>query len=134
VKKLPPTVSAENAKQRLAALSGQVVNWDDGSDVSLRRELNRLSGELDRMRRLKSGSQLPSPVKVELDSLLMDLAAKGLFVVPLGQLEDWLEEAKISASTKWAWANEAASYVQTAPPQLADIWEFLRQIAKFFSR
>ncbi len=134
VKKLPPTVSSKNAKQRLVALSDQVVDWENGSDVSLRRELNRLSSELDRMRRLKSASQLPSPVKVELDSLLVELATKGLFVVPVGQLEDWFEEAKISASTKWAWANEAASYAQTATPQSGEIWEFLRRIVKFFIR
>lgn len=137
IRKLPPTVSEDETASILSRLAGQSYRWDQGEDRQLRGELSQLSGSLNRMRRLKSGGAiaLPEPLSTKLLEFIAHCQAEGLFLVPVGELEEWLAGRNINASKKkkWAWANEAAQYIHSHPEEDQDIWLFVQQLGDFLT-
>jgi len=135
IKDLPPTISATEVRARLQSALASEMSWEEGHDALLRTQLSETASALDRMRRLKRGgvSFLPPGIAVPTRELLADLARVGLFLVPVGELEEWLAGQRIVASrtNKWAWANEAASVVRRVGAQPADIWAFMREVGHF---
>jgi len=89
------------------------------------------------MRGLKRGgvATFADPLAAKLVCLLSSLRGIGIFLVPLGELEEWLNEEGIkeSKANKWAWANEAAMVIQTKGASAGDIWDFVREIGKYLS-
>lgn len=135
IRKLPPTIDETGCKERLTAMTLMRTDWSQGDDIPLRRDLTRLSNELDRMRRLKSGgiSNFPDAISVRLRDLIGWLKRYGVFLVPVGELEGWLagENIKASRANKWLWANEAAFVIQSKGPQQGDIWDFIREVGGY---
>jgi hypothetical protein len=138
VRKLPPTVDETTFKQRLLAISQMGTNWTNADDIPLRRDLNKLANDLDRMRRLKSGgiSNFPESISSHLRDLLNKLKTHGIFLVPVGELEGWLapEHIKSAKSNKWSWANEAAQVIQARGSQRGDIWDFVREVGSYLKQ
>jgi len=137
IKKLPPTVEIDEVRRKLTGLVPEGTTWQDEQDIDVRRELVRLSQQLDRMRRLKRGgvSALSDVIAEPFRQLLTALKEIGVFLVPGGELEDWLVEANIQESkeNKWAWANAAALYVQSRGATSGDIWDFIRSVGRYLS-
>lgn len=135
VKNLPPTISEGEFRNQLSELLTESTNWSDGHDESARKKLRQIAHRLDRMRRLKSLSSEPLPdhIKLPLEALISKLKATGLFVVPVGELEEWLPNRGITASkqNKWAWANEAASLIRNTTPENSDVWSFMDAIGDY---
>lgn len=138
IKKLPPTVEIEELRQLLTELMPKGKSWQDEQDIDVRKKLRRLSQQLDRMRRLKRGglSALPKDIADSFHKLLESLKESGVFLVPVGELEEWLADANIQESkeNKWAWANAAALYVQSQGATSGDIWDFVRDVGRYLSR
>ena len=129
VKALPPTISEKEVHAQLQDALQTDLDWDQDHDAALRRQLQQLARQLDRMRRLKATSSEPLPAAIQssLSRLLDALKCHGLFIVPVGELEGWLHNQDIKASKhhKWAWANEAAALVRKLGPQSDDVWRFI---------
>jgi hypothetical protein len=139
IQKLPPTISPDAVKERMEGLLGGEMNWAAGDDTRVARDLGSLASELVRMRRLKRGGleALPDDISAKLRELLHELEQVGIFLVPVGELEDWLQDQSIAASrtnNKWAWANEAVLAIQRSGPSTGDIWDFMRRVATFLKR
>lgn len=87
------------------------------------------------MRRLKRGGAASFPVDIanQFHSLLELLKRSGIFLVPVGELEEWLSHANIpeSKENKWAWANAAALYIQSHDARTDDIWGFVREVGTY---
>ncbi len=135
IKKLPPSISPEDVRKEVMEALPLDLDWNKDHDSILRSKLRRVANQLDRMRRLKRKSQsepLPEEIRKALDALIQKLLHIGLFVVPVGELEDWLSDQEIQASreNKWAWANEAAAMVRNLGARQNDIWEFMRAIGR----
>ncbi|OLE61783.1 MAG: hypothetical protein AUI36_11225, partial [Cyanobacteria bacterium 13_1_40CM_2_61_4] len=132
IKSLPPTIDPEDVKTRLAAAAALPSDWSQNHDLPLRSALQELAQQLDRMRRLKRGGvkTLPASLAGEVSSLIGKLSTIGIFVVPVGELEEWLADygVAISKHNKWAWANEAAVKVRQVGAQTADVWQFIRSV------
>lgn len=137
IKKLPPTIEPREVRSRLAELAGTSESWDGDADVALRRELSKIGSQLDRMRKLKRGglSSFPADQRAQLAELLSQLKACGVFLVPVGELEEWLPNEKIEESKdkKWAWANAAALHLQSTEGRQGDIWDFVRKVGEYLS-
>ena len=138
IRKLPPTIEPDEVKRRLTGLLEMSTHWADEEDIELRRELLRISQQLDRMRELKRGglSALPESIAKPLTELLSLLGACGVFLVPVGELEGWLASAGIQESrdNKWAWANAASMYIQSRGAHPGDVWDFIRDVGRYLSR
>src|SRR5262249_37358655 len=124
IRKLPPTVSAEEVSRELNTLICSSMDWAKGQDLELKRSLTRLAIQLDRMRRLKKGGVIayPNPLASTISDLLVKLKQVGLFLVHVGELEEWLRSENISVSKakKWAWANAAAEQILSLGAQQGD--------------
>jgi hypothetical protein len=138
IKQLPPTVAESEVKAQLESASGQEMDWVKNTDAPLRQTLLGLAHSLDRMGRLKRGGlgALPQEIAKPLKVLIDDLMDLGLFLVPVGELEEWLVGESITASkqNKWAWANDAAARVRQLGAQDRDIWNFMREVGAYVTR
>lgn len=132
LKALPPTISAGEVRRRIADIGSLRMEWDEDDDLTVKRRLQELAGEVDRMRRGKAGgvAAMSPHLETELSALIKNSHSIGLFLVPVGELEGWLANEGIAASkqTKWAWAIEAAAKVREMGSQQRDVWNFMRKV------
>ena len=80
---------------------------------------------------------LPCDIRQAIEKLLDDLKIAGVFLVPVGELEDWLATENITESktNKSAWANAAALAVLSSKgDRTGDIWDFARGVGSYLSR
>ena len=67
---------------------------------------------------------------MEVTSLLNDLRSHGLFLVPKGELESWVENLMkgVGKGNKSLWATEAARKIEDCGKGENDIWEYVQSI------
>jgi hypothetical protein len=135
IRKLPPTMTPHEFGNELKGIGTLPTSWENNDDAVISAKMRRLANDLDRMRRIKKGGlrELPAEIAEPLGELLVSLAQSGLFLVPVGELEEWLASEKIteSKSDKPAWANAAAIKIQSIGSAKGDIWDFLRGVGGF---
>jgi OLD-like protein len=138
VKLIPPTLSAENVQRRLKSVLSAEMDWSKGHDLDVCKQMREVANELDRMKRLKSGgiASLPAQLQGPVNDIVQGLARHGLFLVPVGELEQWFGQSEVSVSrqNKWAWANDAAAYIRNSGPRHVGVWEFISEVAGFLSQ
>jgi hypothetical protein len=138
VRRIVPGISEREVKERLAELMSTPLDWQKGDDKSLCREIRRLSKEVDRVRRLKDGgvdryAEHPG-ISRQLQTLIDESAKAGLFLVPVGELENWASELMSdgpSKSKKAEWASEAVRRIRHSPDNAANIIQFVRRVGEF---
>lgn len=137
VRSLPPTVSPSDVAKELSSMGASSMDWNKRDDIELRRRLGRLANDIDRMRRLKRGgiTAYPGDLGDKMGILLEQLKEHGLFLVPVGELEEWLAayEVGVSKSDKRAWSNAAAQTIQTSGKQDGDVWDFVSGVGRHLS-
>ena len=137
VKALPPEITAESLREQLDQACALEMDWSKNDDAALRSKLSELAKALDRMRRIKAGglAALPQSLGASAASLVASLAAIGLFVVPVGELEGWLASwpLAVSKQRKSAWANAAATKIREVGAQSGDVWAFTRMVAAYLT-
>src|SRR5262249_22558209 len=64
-----------------------------------------------------------------------ELKKYGLFLVPVGELEEWLAgyHVEASKSDKRAWANAAAQTIQRMGKHEGDVWAFVAEVCQYLS-
>ena len=137
VRLLPPIVSAADVAKNLVAIGAQSMDWTKQDDVQVRWRLRQLANDIDRMRRLKRGGigAYPGELGDRMRALLERLRGHGLFLVPVGELEEWLaaHEVGISKSDKRGWSNAAAQRIQKLGKQNGDVWDFVAAVGRHLS-
>ena len=132
---IPPTLSPDDVASQLDDLKLHGMNWQVGDDRALRRAVSALANRIDRMRRLKRGGvdAYEDPIRTKLRALLLRLAEQGLFLVPKGELEQWLSthDVDVSPNDKRAWANAAAQKVQMLGRVEGDVWAFVSMVGSY---
>jgi hypothetical protein len=135
ISNLPPTISREEVIHELEKIAGSEMDWHKGDDASLVKSLRSLSNNVDRMRRLKKGgiAAFPPELQAMLTDLIRDLRERGLFLVPVGELEEWLtgRDVGVSKSNKRAWSNAAAQKIQQLGKQDGDVWGFVNSVGDY---
>ena len=65
--------------------------------------------------------------------LLERLQDYGLFLVSVGELEEWLAEYEVGVakSDKRAWSNAAAQFIQKVGKREGDVWNFVSGVGRY---
>jgi hypothetical protein len=137
VRCLPPTMSPDEYRARLREIVALPTDWEAHNDRTIRRGLTGLANELDRMRRLKRNVRsIPPNLAEPLGALIQASKEIGLFLVPVGELEQWLtpEQVPTSKGNKAAWASEAAQYIQSHGAASGPIRDFVREIGRYLDQ
>ncbi len=135
IKAIPPNIDACTVRTELQASLEGDLDWLQEHDFGLREKLLRIAKKLDRMRRLKRGGveAVPGEIRGRLEPLIDDCKQYGLFLVPVGELEEWLSEYNVGVSKerKWAWATAAAKLIRRVGKQDDDVWEFTSEVGTY---
>jgi hypothetical protein len=142
IKALPPSITEDEAIRDLQALAAGTWSWTNGGDGALRRKLSELGGKLKRIQRVKEGgleAYNEHPViKQGLIETIDLLASIGMFLVPVGELEDWASQLVSTiprnSLSKSERAAKAALLIREAEDTSGDIWEFVRKVFDYLGR
>ena len=131
---LPAVLTEEAVREKLKQVLDKDVDWDQSGDMQMRGELDSLSREISRSRKLKNvDSRLPCDLRRDIDQCLKSLKEYGIFLVPMGELEDWLPEQNLGTRTRKAeFAVEAAAWIQEQGRQQDPLWDFVGGVAEYF--
>jgi hypothetical protein len=137
VKALGPVYDERETKEILASVLSETLDWKDGGQLDrIRGRLSELSSGLSQTSRLKQGLESLRSYAVyhDLVAFLNRCRSHGVFLVPVGELEDWVPDLTTggpSKKKKAEWANYAANRIRETPPQRDGLWDFVRQMASF---
>lgn len=137
VKALGPIFDEGTTRSELTDIMNKTFDWTNASQLQwIRSKLSDLSGGLSQTARLKKGldSLKGYNVYYDLFAFLNKCRSVGVFLVPVGELEDWVPDLVASGPSKKKkaeWANYAANRIRETPPQQNDVWDFVRQMASF---
>ena len=138
IRKVPPVITSEDVAKRLSKLASRSMDWTKSEDFATHRDLRDLANELDRMRRLKAGGiqAYEEPLRSEMQNLVDELKLIGLFLVPLGELEEWLQDYEVGVpkKDKRAWSNGAAQLIQKMGRKNGDVWDFMTEIGHYLTK
>ncbi|MDK9712966.1 MAG: ATP-binding protein [Sulfuritalea sp.] len=137
IRNLPPTITPTEFAKELLTISESSMDWDKRDDIELRRRLARLGNDMDRMRRLKRGgiAAYTGELSNKIGALVDQLRIYGLFLVPVGELEQWLAAYNVCVKTsdKRAWSNAAAQTIQNVGKSDGDVWGFMASVGHYLS-
>jgi hypothetical protein len=137
VKALGPIFDEMTTRNELADILSQTFDWSDAKQLQqIRGKLSDLSGGLSQTSRLKKGlnSLTAHGVYHDLVAFLNRCRSVGVFLVQVGELEDWVPDLVVSGPSKKRkaeWANFAANCIREEPARMDDVWDFVRQMATF---
>ncbi|MBI3462124.1 MAG: hypothetical protein HY000_03555 [Planctomycetes bacterium] len=95
IKAMGPLYTEEELRADLQGIIDLDLSWENVSQLAdIRRKLSDLTTGLSLTARLKKGveSLRSDPVYPDLHALLADCRGHGLFLVPAGELEDWVPD------------------------------------------
>ena len=137
IKALGPIRSETETRNKLQTIINGTLDWSNAEQLArIRHTLSRLSAGLSETARLKRGVENLRSEEVyhDLKAFLGTCRSFGLFLVPCGELEDWVPNLMTNGPSKRKkpeWANIAANKIREAPVEDQDIWAFIRQMAQF---
>ncbi len=137
IKALGPIHSEADVVVALKGILAEDLDWSEAEQLGrVRRTLGDLSAGLSETARLKTGLESLSNQAVyhDLKAFLGELRSLGVFLVPYGELEDWvphLMDGAPSKRKKPERANFAANKIREAPVGTDDIWAFVRRMAEY---
>jgi hypothetical protein len=137
LRRIPPTITEQEVIQELEQIKGAVATWANRDDIAVHEKLSTLRNRIDRLHELKSkGTEAfsaSSQVRQDLEQIIQRCKVIGLFLVPCGQLENWVPYLMqgVSKRYKAQWADEAARRIQDSATKTGDIWDFVRSVTTF---
>jgi hypothetical protein len=133
VRELPPRFTEHEVKASLQALHTCDMSWQRADDTRVVRELRKIANNVDRLRRLKAGgisgyTDHPS-IAAALQTAVDACKGVGLFLVPVGELENWLSLPHVESDRgeKRSWAAAAAEAVRQRQPGTDAVVSFVEQ-------
>jgi hypothetical protein len=144
VKSLPPPITEDQAHEELKALAEEGPrNWPRGDDNVLRGKLNKIVKRLKRIGRLKEGGMSAyvdhQTIHENLRALIEECSKIGLFLVPVGELEDWIPHLMAAdwprdKGPKSERATVTAERIRRAQVKDGDVWAFTESVLKYLKQ
>lgn len=142
IQKIPPSISPVEVFDKLSDIRRLPADWSKGDDVEFVKHLRQLANRIDRMRKLKSGG-IPfyqehyEAVSKKLECVKDSLASHGIFVVPVGELENWFDEKSPDAPSrerKQEFAEFISKSIRMKTENITPLGEFIQCVSGFVSR
>jgi hypothetical protein len=126
-------LSAHDLIGELQNIAASISTIDDQARDRIRRCLTALHRRMSPLSVLKTGTEmLKEDTRALLFEVLDEFNAMGLFLVPCGEIEQWLPgKVKASKDKKALWAIEAAAYIESNQPCTDDIWLFATKVSSY---
>ncbi len=141
ISKILPTITENEIVEELREIIGKSIDWTKGDDLELKSKLKSMEKKLYRIEKLKNGGinsfESYPLIKIELEEIIGQANEIGLFLVPVGKLEKWVNELMKngpSQDNKSEWANVAARRIRDAGKQTNDVWDFVRNILNYLTK
>jgi hypothetical protein len=137
VKALGPMISESETREQLSSILESNLRWTEASQLNtVRRELDKVSFLLSPTARLKQGmsSLKGEAVYTDLTAFLHRCRGVGVFLVPVGVLEDWVPDLASSGPNrkkKAEWATYVAGRIRESVVRDNDVWDFVDKMARF---
>jgi hypothetical protein len=137
IRAIPPTISEAEVKEELDQIKAVTNSWAGRDDITVHNKLSVLRNKLDRLHELKTKGKAAfdanPAIKRDLEDVIRECNAIGLFLAPCGQLENWVPDLMkgVSKNNTAKWADEAARCIQEASTKTGDVWDFVRSITTY---
>ncbi len=134
---LPPVLTEETVRENLTQVLKKDIDWNQDGDVEMRGELEKISRDIARSRKLKivDDTRLPTDLRQDIEQCLEALKEYGIFLVPMGELEDWLPKQNLGSRIRKAeFAVATASWIEEQGRQQDPLWDFVGSLAEYFSQ
>jgi hypothetical protein len=146
--RIPPAIAEDQAKQELLRIADSIKSWtvqDDADgrhetdDMRVRRELEKVRAQLYRLRRLKDegveGYRPWPEIHRKLTRLVERCKRIGLFLVHVGDLENWVRElmTDVGKTDKGTWADTASQRIRDCTSKSGDVWEFMKEVVGYLN-
>lgn len=96
ISKILPTITEKEIVEELQEIIGKSINWKKGDDLKLKSKFKSMGKKLHRIEKLKNGGinsfESHPLIKRELEEIIGQANEIGLFLVPVGKLEKWVNE------------------------------------------
>ena len=119
-------------------LASADYTWATDDDNKLRSKLNDLEQRVKRIRRLKEGGVKAYDQHPDIREMFVDLIPRchqlGVFLVPVGELEDWVPSLMTDCGKsrpKLERALVMADRIRTAADKTGDIWVFTQTVMQY---
>jgi hypothetical protein len=141
-------VDLDDVRKQLKSLSEYAADQASCRDGILRGKLSELVNQMHRLRKLKEvgvdsiperwkpNDEMAIPLRQQATDLVADFASLGLFLVPVGELESWLQVLMdgVGREDKSRWAMLAAGKIEAVGERDEDVWVFMRRVIDFLSK
>lgn len=127
----------KNIRVDVEKLLAEIAPQADVSKSTTATKLRKIANLIDPTRNLFDGwhAGIDSATKQKLDSLLGELKSSGLFLVPVGTLEDWSEFGeKPSERQKGEWAISAVEKIASLSTDLSELLNFVKGVKEYLGR
>jgi hypothetical protein len=137
IKGLGPLDSVVDVTKELNAILAMSLDWSNSEQLkTVRGKLGDLSAGLSETARLKLGVERldDNAIKHDLKAYLGDLRSLGVFLVPCGELEDWVPDLMTEAPSKKKKPERAtymANKIREAAVGSGDVWAFIGKMAEY---
>jgi len=139
-KTIHPSIKPEEVKELLLDLGNGNMKWEDNDDSIIRKSLSNIAKKLSRNQKIKKGglenfNDVPE-MKTKLSKIVQRLDSLGLFLVPVGELEEWEPDLMSDAPSKYKkaeWANYAARKLKENPDPNLNISKFIERVVAFLT-
>jgi len=138
IARLKPPMAKDELESRIQEVLSSTTGWENKDAARVQRRLSALARGLSTSRHLKQGGLRNFTghpgIKAQLQEIIDDCQRLGLFLVPVGELEEWLHELMRdgpSKRKKQEWAAEAGRRVQESECCDDNVWGFVKQVVEF---
>ena len=137
-------VDSKDVQNELSALAQEAADLTTNNETKLRGKLLKAADQLYRLYDFKqrgldavpesyTDGDTTVPLQDDVRVLLADLEGRGLFLVPVGELESWLPILMKGQSRedKSKWAMLAAEKIEDSREREQDVWRFIHAVCDF---
>lgn len=133
---MPPTMTAEEAVAEFKKIETDGISWSDEGDFRFVDRLRELARRVERSRRIKKGAEGFEDVqfKERLVTVIDACKKRGLFLVPVGDLENWMKDQYADVRPKAGRATAAVQAIRANAEEARAVMTFMAEVGSALNK